>query len=222
MSAPPSPGRAPDGSPVGLYAILPPLGEPELVHASVPVGEAILELGCGAGRITHGLVALGHPVVAVDQSPEMLSHVRGAETVLADIEDLRLDRSFRAVLLASHLVNVAEQQRRRRFLSACRRHVADDGVVIVQRLDPTQAWDETERNVGDVRVRLRAMRLGGSVVSATAEYRTEDGEWTHSFTSRILDDAALDEALAEADLVWHRWLDEPRTWVAALPVHRRA
>ena len=97
--------QAPDGSPVGLYTILAPLGEAELVHDCVPAGEAILELGCGAGRITHGLLALGHPVVAVDQSEEMLSHVRGAETVLADIESLHLDRSFRAVLLASNLVN---------------------------------------------------------------------------------------------------------------------
>jgi hypothetical protein len=117
-------------------------------------------------------------------------------------------------------VNVAENQRRRRFLSTCRRHVADDGVVILQRLDPTQAWDETERSVGGVRLRLRDVHLEGSVVSATAEYRTEDGEWTHSFTSRILDDAALDEALAEAGLARHRWLDE-RRGVAAVPVHRR-
>jgi SAM-dependent methyltransferase len=84
-----SPGpRAPGGSPVELYALAPPEGEPEIVHAAVPSGAAILELGCGAGRITHRLVELGHPVVGVDQSPEMLAHVRGAETVLADIETL--------------------------------------------------------------------------------------------------------------------------------------
>jgi hypothetical protein len=47
---------APDGSPVGLYATLAPLGEPRLIHEAVPAGSRILELGCGAGRITHELI----------------------------------------------------------------------------------------------------------------------------------------------------------------------
>jgi len=47
---------APDGSPVGLYATLAPLGEPQLIDGAVPSGSEILELGCGAGRITHELI----------------------------------------------------------------------------------------------------------------------------------------------------------------------
>ena len=81
------------------------MGEPEIVHAAIPPGSSVLELGCGTGRITHPLVALGHPVVAVDESPEMLAHVRGAETVRARIQDLALGRRFGVVLLASHLIN---------------------------------------------------------------------------------------------------------------------
>jgi SAM-dependent methyltransferase len=208
---------APDGSPVDLYATLPALGEPELVHASVPAGGKILELGCGAGRMTHGLVALGHPVVAVDQSSEMLSHVRGAETVLSDIESLSLGRTFPVVVLASHLVNTAEDDRRRRFLSTCRRHVSEDGVVILQRLDPSARWEETESNIGGVRVRLRDVRHEGSLVSATAEYTTADRVWRHPFTSRILDDAALDQVLSEAGLARSRWLDGARVWIEAEP-----
>jgi SAM-dependent methyltransferase len=69
----------PDGCSVELYALLPPMGEPEVVHAAVPAGASILELGAGAGRVTHRLVALGHPVVAVDESAEMLAQIRGAE-----------------------------------------------------------------------------------------------------------------------------------------------
>ena len=52
-------GVAPDGSPVALYARLPALGEPELIHDAVPAGAEILELGAGAGRVTHDLLALG-------------------------------------------------------------------------------------------------------------------------------------------------------------------
>jgi hypothetical protein len=39
------PGIAPDGSPVALYSRLPALGEPELIHDSVPARSEILELG---------------------------------------------------------------------------------------------------------------------------------------------------------------------------------
>jgi SAM-dependent methyltransferase len=69
----------PDGCAVELYRVLPAMGEPEVVHAAIPAGAGILELGAGAGRVTRRLVALGHPVVAVDESAEMLACVRGAD-----------------------------------------------------------------------------------------------------------------------------------------------
>src|SRR5580704_2232265 len=95
----------PDGCAVEFYARMTAQGEPEIVHNALRPGASILELGSGTGRITHPLVALGHPVVAVDESPEMLAYVRDAETVCSRIEDLALGRRFDAVLLASHLIN---------------------------------------------------------------------------------------------------------------------
>jgi len=87
---------APDGSPIALYATLPALGEPELVHGAVPAGSEILELGAGAGRITRGLVALGHPVVAVDQSQAMLDRIDAAETVSRTSSSCRSDGASRS------------------------------------------------------------------------------------------------------------------------------
>jgi 2-polyprenyl-3-methyl-5-hydroxy-6-metoxy-1,4-benzoquinol methylase len=66
----------PDGCAVDYYATLTPNGEPERIHAAIPERATILELGAGAGSITHRLTALGHQVVAVDESPEMLAHIR--------------------------------------------------------------------------------------------------------------------------------------------------
>jgi len=60
-----------DGSPVGLYATLATLGEPQRIDDAVPAASEILELGCGAGRLTHELIARGHSVTAVDNSPEI-------------------------------------------------------------------------------------------------------------------------------------------------------
>lgn len=210
---------APDGSPVELYARLPTFGEPELVHDAVPAGAAILELGCGAGRITRRLVALGHAVTAVDESPEMLAHVRGAERVEADIAGLDLGRRFPVVLLASNLVNAADAERDA-FLATCARHVADDGIVIIQRYDPTWAEDprpsEHERN--GVTIRVLDPRREGRHLMASVEYELDGRSWVHGpFTSTILDDDELHAALAIAGLRRDRWLDERRSWLAAVP-----
>ena len=101
----------PDGCSVEFYARMTAMGEPAIVHGALRPGASILELGSGTGRITHPLVALGHPVVAVDESPEMLAYVRDAETVCSRIEDLALGRRFDAVLLASHLINAHTAER---------------------------------------------------------------------------------------------------------------
>lgn len=189
------------------------------MHGAVPEGAEILELGCGAGRLTHPLVALGHPVVAVDQSEEMLRHVRGAETVLGDIETLELGRRFPCVLLASHLVN-ADDADRAAFLACCRRHVAADGVVLIQRLEPETDWSTLEGRTqerGGVSVTLRDVHLDGRSLSAVAEYRIGDDVWRQPFTSRLLDDEELADELAAAGLRLGRVLDERRTWVAAVP-----
>ena len=211
---------APDGSPVEFYRRLPPLGEPELIHSLLPPASDVLELGCGAGRITHALVALGHRVVAVDQSAAMLAHVRGAETVCADIETLDLGRTFAAVLLASHLVNVADDARRTAFLRTCRRHVAPDGVVIVQRLDPAWARSAADATYeeGGFRQRLENVRRSGRLISATSRYQAGDAVWTHAWTMRVLDELELRAMLAGAGLEVRRWLGRNRTWLVAAPV----
>jgi len=210
----------PDGCSVELYALLPAMGEPEVVHGAIPAGAGILELGAGAGRVTRRLVALGHPVVAVDESPEMLARIRGAETVLARIQELRLGRRFEVVLLGSFLVNTADRELRRRFLTACREHVRDDGCVLVQRHEP--AWFEEaaegERTGGAITFRLRDLtRPGPGLVAATVEYQVGGRVWTQSFTAERLDDDQLGAALDEVGLAVDAYLTADGSWVRAVP-----
>ena len=210
----------PDGCAVDFYALMPDFGEPAIVHEAAGAGASILELGCGAGRVTHPLIALGHPVVAVDESPEMLAHVHGAETVCARIQDLSLGRRFGAVLLASHLIN-ADDETRHIFLDACRRHVADDGCVIIQQHSPEwfAAARDSEVSRAGVILRLRDVtRPAPNLVSATAEYVVGDQCWTQTFTTMRLDDAELAAALAAARLCLDRYLTEDRSWLRAIPV----
>jgi SAM-dependent methyltransferase len=215
----------PDGCAVEFYATLTPGQEPAIVHQAIPQGASILELGAGAGRVTHPLLALGHPVVAVDESPEMLERIRGAETVLARIEDLDLGRRFDAVLFASYLVNVPDQRWRRILLATCRRHVRDDGCVLIQRHEP--GWFDTaapfERHYGDlpqgplVYVLRDVSRPAPGLLSATMEYRIGERTWTQSFTSQRVDDRQLADDLAAVGLTVDGHLTEDGTWISARP-----
>jgi SAM-dependent methyltransferase len=217
---PTGPGaHAPDGSPVELYLLLPPLGEAQIIHSALAAEAEILELGCGVGRVTHELLALGHRVVAVDQSAEMLRHVRGAETVLAEIETLQLGRRFGGVVLASNLINVSDPGRRAAFLRTCSRHVAPAGSVLIERHPPDWAPAEAAaRELGGVRVSLRQVSRGGPRVTALARYEAGGRVWSHRFTAEILDDEQLAAALADVGLAFERRLDDSGSWVEARPV----
>jgi SAM-dependent methyltransferase len=217
---------APDGSPVEFYLALKPGQEPEIVRAALPGGGAILELGCGAGRITHALLELGYQVVAVDNSPEMLAHVQGAETVLGDIETLDLGRRFDCVLLASHLVNTADREQRAAFLSTARRHVAPHGTVLIQRVLPNRPWNgpgvASETRLGSVTIRIHDVTRQSTVLESFAEYIDEATRqrWIQPFTAELLDDPMFEAALAASSLRLQRWLDQARTWAEAVPVGR--
>jgi SAM-dependent methyltransferase len=208
-------GVTPDGSPVEVYLRLPPRGEAELVHGAIPSGSEVLELGCGVGRITHELIRLGHPVVAVDESAEMLAHVRGAETMRARIEELDLGRRFPCVLLASHFVNV-EDEERDALLQTCTRHLADDGVVLIERYEPSSVpEDGLARRIGDVGVTTRDVRRDGRRFAAVVEYEVGGRTWEQPFAAVLLDDAELDRALRRVGLTLARTLDERGLWVEA-------
>jgi SAM-dependent methyltransferase len=211
---------APDGSPVLLYTRLPALGEPELIHEAVPSGAAILELGAGAGRITHELVALGHEVVAVDNSSAMLALVRGAETVLANLETLDLGRRFPVVVLASNFINDPDPAKRRTYLEACARHVLPAGQVLLQGFPrdwaPSTEWSEH----GGVRIRLKRYALDGDVVSGEMEYVIDGKELSHQFESKLLSQAELEGDLHAVGLRLERVLDERGAWIEAVPEAR--
>jgi SAM-dependent methyltransferase len=209
---------AADGSPVPLYAALPALGEPELVHAAVPAGAEILELGAGAGRITRGLLELGHRVVAVDQSPEMLARVEGAEIVLADIETLDLGRRFPVVVLASHFVNDVDREHVRAYLRCCARHVLPDGQVLLEGYpagwQPSTDW----RELGNVRLRMRSYTLDGALLTAEMEYVVDGRTYVQAFDALLVSDEELDRDLHACGLERRGTLDPGAAGVEAVPI----
>jgi SAM-dependent methyltransferase len=207
-----------DGCAVELYRQLPPLGEAEIVHAEVPAGARILDLGCGTGRIAHRLIQLGHDVVALDQSADMLACVRGAETVCAPIAGLELGTTFAAVLMASHLVNVPDDAERQAFLSVAARHLSVGGRLVAQWHPPAwfdRAVSGTSGAVGAVRVELADVHFDRDLLDATVRYRSGDDLWTQTFQARRLTESELRHDLRRAGLEFARWCVTDRTWFAA-------
>jgi SAM-dependent methyltransferase len=207
-----------DGCSVEVYRRLPAAGEPEIVHAAVPGGAVVLDLGSGSGRIAHALLDLGHPVVAVDDSAEMLAHVRGAETIRSRIEDLRLDHRFDAVLLASHLVNTEDEAARQAMLATAAHHLADGGKLLVEWHPP--AWFATVADgqggrLGDVDLTLENVTRDADLLSATVRYSAGADWWLHPFTCRRLTEPVLHEALSATGLAFAGWLTPSHDWFAA-------
>lgn len=213
----------PDGCAVGLYERIPAGDEPDVVQRAVPAGARILELGSGAGRVTHPLLERGFTVTAVDESPEMLEKLHGARTVCGPIESLALGERFDVVMLASFLVHAGDPEVRRGLLRTCGRHVADGGCVLIQR--EGEGWHENlprerEHAGGTVRI-VSSDPAGPGVRSVHIEYVFPDARWTQTFLSRPLTTEDFEQALAEADLTVDTYLTDDRTWVRALPTRVR-
>jgi SAM-dependent methyltransferase len=206
-------GVAPDGSPVDVYLALSGSAEAELIASALSADASILELGCGTGRVTHELVSRGFDVTAVDESAEMLEHVRGAETVQARIEELDLGRTFDCVLLASHFVNDPEPYG---FLDACARHVDTHGVVVVEAYPPELEWTVGRvRRLDGVSLELVDAVRNGDRLRATMAYEVEGRRWVQEFEAVLRDEDALARTLERSGLALERWLDRARGWLAA-------
>jgi SAM-dependent methyltransferase len=209
----------PDGCAVELYERLPVGEEPDIIERAVPARASILELGSGAGRVTHPLLRRGFTVTAVDESREMLARVAGARTVCSPIETLELDECFDVVMLGSFLIHAGSPGVRQGLLRTCRRYVAADGCVLIQR--EGEGWHENlprERKVAGGLARVVSsdpVRPG--LRSVQVDYVFPDAQWTQTFLCCPLTAEAFELALAQAGLAVDAYLTRDRTWVRALP-----
>ncbi len=215
----------PDGCAVDLYLLLEPRGEAELIHAAVPPGASVLELGCGTGRITRGLLALGHPVTGVDVSAAMLAQMPpAAHTVLGDIAELRLDRRFDVVTLTSNMVSGPEEQALS-FLRTARFHLDHGGLVVIERYHPRWASLAALETLAAPRTRgvltgsLHDISVSGRVATMTIRHQHADGRvWTQRSSMNAWSDAELQSMLAATGLRLERFLDAAEDWVLAASV----
>lgn len=209
---------APDGSPVAVYLAMPAHDALDLVGDQVPLGGSVLDLGCGVGRLANALAADDLAVTGVDHHRGMLAHLSPAvDAVHADIVGLDLGRVFDVVLLASHLVN--HPTLGSSFLKSCRRHVAADGAVLVERFHPDLLDDlDQQRGALDgVDVRHEVHDRDHARFTASAHYTVGDRTWTQRYEAVLHDDGAIAHLLRDAGLQLVAWLDDDARWLLAQP-----
>ena len=204
-----------DGSPVAVYRALPANGEPERIHASIPAGAAVLELGAAVGRVAGPLARLGHAVTAVDDSPAMLEAMDpDVEGLLGDAGAVRLGRTFDVVLLISHLLNDPDPGR---FLETAIAHLAPDGRLVAEVYPESMDWPAAvgrSTALGLVTIMLTRATVEGSMVDANVRYELDGRHWDQPFVARMRTRPELEALLALVGLTIERWLDAPGWFVA--------
>ena len=209
-----------DGCPVELYAALPADGRAGLVHHQIPPGASVLDLGCGTGRIADSLAEYGHCVTGVDNSPDMLAHLRHAETIRADIASLRLDRRYDVVVLASNLINQPDPTARQQLLAVAAAHLTPSGQVLAEWEPPSwfDRWttgQTTHATIGDIDTDLTVRATHADLLSATITYTHGERRWAQHFTARRLDIDDLHQALTNAGLRLQALFGPGDTWIDA-------
>jgi len=124
--------------------------------AARKVGDPVLELGCGTGRITLAIAEAGYRIVGLDISERMLQRAvtkRGAlrregrervHLIQGDMTRFDLGEKFRLVIIPfrpfQHLLHTEEQIR---CLECVRKHLAPGGRLIVDffQTDPERMHD---------------------------------------------------------------------------------
>ncbi|WP_186244901.1 class I SAM-dependent methyltransferase [Mycobacterium simulans] len=121
-----------DGSVLEILRRLPATGEVEVIRDLLKPNSSLLDLGAGVGRIANRLVEHGYQVTAVDDCADLLAEVRGARTICARIEELRLPEQYDGVLLATNLINYPGIDLRRGVLTTVAHHLKPTGKAIIQ------------------------------------------------------------------------------------------
>ena len=106
------------------------------------LGDPILEVGAGTGRVTLDLARAGHTVTALDHDEALVGELRrhaaglGVDVVLADARSFSLPKRFAMI--------AGGRDARHRFLTSARTHLAPGGRVAIAITEELETYDVSD------------------------------------------------------------------------------
>ena len=114
---------------------------------------AILDLGCGTGRIALDLAGLGFDVTGIDTDSELIDALRDrarerdlpAEAAVGDARSFDLGRTFSLVISPMQVVQLlGGRDGRAQMLDSVRRHLEPGGLFAAALANPFDDWSDEE------------------------------------------------------------------------------
>ncbi|WP_269858699.1 daptide-type RiPP biosynthesis methyltransferase [Streptomyces sp. RPT161] len=168
----------------------------EITAALRGIEGPVLELACGSGRLTLPLLAAGHHVTGVDNSPsllrllaERLDDPRAAQLarrltiVEADIRHLAMDRRYGAALLGTTTVGLLSPAIRPEVFRGVRRHLDPGAPFVLTVFDPLGGRESGQGAARPVET-TRTMTVGTSVCTLI-DHVTADRSRRHVALFRV-------------------------------------
>lgn len=160
------------------------------LRSRLPEGAAVLELGCGHGRILHALAGAGFRCVGIEQSPYLagLAVEEGGQlgdrrptVICGDALDLDALDAYDAVVIAGATFTLLPVEGRATLLEACARALRPGGWLFVDGHHPDAI--RAAHGGGTMRCTYPDRRRGSVVAESTltgdewrTTYRDEAGE----------------------------------------------
>jgi 2-polyprenyl-3-methyl-5-hydroxy-6-metoxy-1,4-benzoquinol methylase len=138
----------------------------------ITASDAVLELGCGSGRLCRQLAATGANITAIDLSLPMLRLAKmkgsvGISYLCMDMTALALARHFDTVIIPYHTLNLLlTEEQIKKCLEQVRTVLKGDGSLLLQIFIP----DQTLLNLGSKKLfQFQIMELpdGGRIIKET-------------------------------------------------------
>jgi SAM-dependent methyltransferase len=116
---------------------------PFILSLAKELGGAVLELGCGTGRMTIPLAENGVDIVGLDVVPGMVDLARQKsdgvpiEWVVADVRNYQLRRKFRLIFESGSVFHhMLTRQDQEAYLARVREHLEDGGWLVLSLFYP--------------------------------------------------------------------------------------
>lgn len=190
-------------------------------------GGRLLELGVGTGRIALPLIERNLSVHGIDSSEEMVSKLRekpgGADLpiTMGDFSTVQIEEEFDVVYIVFNtLFSLLTQEKQVACFGNMRKHLSDDGVVVVETYVPDAYHAQTLPNVSTLQLNSDTLLIDSLQVDPRAQIIrlvhsliSNNGLRTFSERHRYSFPTEMDLMARLADLTlqdrWGGWKGEP-------------